>query len=166
MTLDPEHLNRILAEEDIRTPPSNEGPAFHCPGCGYNITGLYSRRCPECGRTIRMREVRRLAADLAWKAMEVEGLNGAMLVGLKIAAVGFALWGLGQALGIAGGAAPFLGRICGMIAGLVSFLLGMGYIRVFRLPLAARQRLSEQPNPLLALGSVGLGLILMLLAFV
>ena len=26
--------------------------AGHCRGCGYDLTGLTSERCPECGRTL------------------------------------------------------------------------------------------------------------------
>lgn len=32
------------------------GPG-HCQDCGYNLTGLTSARCPECGRTLEAEEV-------------------------------------------------------------------------------------------------------------
>jgi hypothetical protein len=31
------------------------GPG-HCRDCGYNLTGLTSDRCPECGRTLESEE--------------------------------------------------------------------------------------------------------------
>jgi hypothetical protein len=27
-----------------------EHPSIHCPACGYDLTGLYEARCPECGQ--------------------------------------------------------------------------------------------------------------------
>ena len=34
--------------------PADEGPV--CPGCGYAIFGLRDMRCPECGRTLDVRD--------------------------------------------------------------------------------------------------------------
>lgn len=38
--------------------PVPADPPHHCPACDYNLTGLYSRRCPECGRPFRLFEAR------------------------------------------------------------------------------------------------------------
>jgi hypothetical protein len=40
---DREELRRYIAERDIP-----------CPGCGYNLRGLASNRCPECNRLLRL----------------------------------------------------------------------------------------------------------------
>lgn len=37
-------LGCVRTFDTIRAPP-----ARHCPTCGYNLTGLNSERCPECG---------------------------------------------------------------------------------------------------------------------
>ncbi len=34
----------------------NERGRGHCYDCGYNLTGLTSERCPECGRTLESEE--------------------------------------------------------------------------------------------------------------
>jgi len=34
----------------------NERGKGHCYDCGYNLTGLTSERCPECGRTLEIEE--------------------------------------------------------------------------------------------------------------
>ncbi|UCG16982.1 MAG: hypothetical protein JSV19_02895 [Phycisphaerales bacterium] len=37
--------------------PRRQGDAPHCRKCGYNLTGLESARCPECGTTLDKRTV-------------------------------------------------------------------------------------------------------------
>ena len=37
--------------------PRRQGDAPHCRKCGYNLTGLESARCPECGTTLGERAV-------------------------------------------------------------------------------------------------------------
>lgn len=46
-------------ESLVQPGPVPEDPPHHCPACDYNLTGLYSRRCPECGRPFRLFETRR-----------------------------------------------------------------------------------------------------------
>jgi hypothetical protein len=36
-----------------------EGDAPHCERCGYNLTGLTSGRCPECGSLLETMEIQR-----------------------------------------------------------------------------------------------------------
>jgi hypothetical protein len=46
-----------------RTVPSQ--PAHVCPTCDYNLTGLSSRRCPECGEAFTLAEARMAAFALS-----------------------------------------------------------------------------------------------------
>ena len=43
MTTPPSALQLFLAEQDVR-----------CPGCDYNLRGLFSPQCPECSTPIRL----------------------------------------------------------------------------------------------------------------
>ena len=40
-----------------------------CPGCGYNLHALTAPRCPECGRAVRIKVVRRDPGAHAWIVM-------------------------------------------------------------------------------------------------
>ena len=51
---------------DLEQPPPRhlpvpENPPLHCLQCGYNLTGLVSRRCPECGTHFKVRSLPRPA---------------------------------------------------------------------------------------------------------
>jgi hypothetical protein len=37
-----------------------------CISCGYDLTGLYERRCPECGEDFDPRETWRINEQLTW----------------------------------------------------------------------------------------------------
>ncbi len=41
--------------------PVPQNPPHVCPACEYNLTGLTSRRCPECGTPFTLIEARRAA---------------------------------------------------------------------------------------------------------
>lgn len=42
-----------------------ERPAHVCPNCDYNLTGLTSRRCPECGEEFSLIEARMRGIELS-----------------------------------------------------------------------------------------------------
>ncbi len=42
----------------VPEPPIPESPLHLCPTCDYNLTGLKSRRCPECGEHFTLPEAR------------------------------------------------------------------------------------------------------------
>jgi predicted RNA-binding Zn-ribbon protein involved in translation (DUF1610 family) len=70
-----------------------------CPACGYNLTGAVSERCPECGRPIVRKGVRRQAADTEARLVELEGVNDLASLGLKIGILGAGLRLGGLAMG-------------------------------------------------------------------
>lgn len=70
-----------------------------CPGCGYNLRGLKSRECPECGRDIAVDLwAGRARRHLRW-ALAAVGVFGALAV-LVIAWLGFSA--VTMALGVQG----------------------------------------------------------------
>lgn len=48
------------AREKLPVPAS---PLHLCPNCDYNLTGLVSRRCPECGDSFTLSEARHRAIE-------------------------------------------------------------------------------------------------------
>lgn len=89
-----------------------------CPGCGYNLRGVEAEVCPECGRAIRLRELRRAEEHRAWRAARlpsdragvagvIGALMGAAYVGAMLIAsrIGLALFPWSRATIYALGAA-------------------------------------------------------------
>jgi hypothetical protein len=70
-----------------------ERPAHVCPNCDYNLTGLSSRRCPECGEEFSLLEARMRAIELSdgvRRVIRAESIERAKLfagIGLMLAAV-------------------------------------------------------------------------------
>ncbi|HVP13020.1 MAG TPA: hypothetical protein VMV94_17730 [Phycisphaerae bacterium] len=46
-------------------PPVPQDPLHACPNCDYNLTGLISRRCPECGQPFTLIDARSHGFDLS-----------------------------------------------------------------------------------------------------
>lgn len=150
MTLSWEDLERIRDRREWRIPVPPT-----CPHCEYNLTGLPSSRCPECGRIFNWRAVQRRAGRI-WSAVNaLRHADRDARTGLKIAGLGWALVLPLLLLG-AGGASCFL-RLLGLGAGLIAFILGAQVLRVRRVPGWARCYI-EGPPP-----SLGQGLASMLL---
>lgn len=77
------HARRVLAEQATTTP--EEQP--HCMACGYQLAGLQTRRCPECGRPFDPNEKPYVtpAERLDWQALVRSMLLGLLLAGALLA---------------------------------------------------------------------------------
>ena len=142
MPIEPGELDRMTG----RTWTSSLPPI--CPKCGYNLTGLASRRCPECGGVFRLKDLRRRVLDAQRLLEEVRRAGAAARAGLKVVGAGAVLFLLGRFLGGPGSA--MLGRICGVVCGFIAVFLGMSVFRVAQLPEWAREHLESQPDRTLA----------------
>lgn len=64
-----------MAHSPEPKPSSPVDEQLHCPQCGYNLTGIASRRCPECGvrfdRRALMIDPRILGRPLPWPLVPV-----------------------------------------------------------------------------------------------
>ncbi len=49
---------RFQSDTQVDDWPIPENPPHNCPYCDYNLTGLTSRRCPECGEPFQVHEAR------------------------------------------------------------------------------------------------------------
>ena len=84
-----------------------------CPDCGYDLRGLQTFRCPECGARPTHRELRRAAEDTRRVMDELESLHGTLRIGWWIAAFTTAAIA-GLAYLDMGGLVMILGLLCGV----------------------------------------------------
>ena len=52
--------------------PIPQHPLHLCPYCDYNLTGLTSRRCPECGQEFTLSEARHRAFDFSAAGQQLQ----------------------------------------------------------------------------------------------
>ena len=159
MSIDPSHLDRLM-ENDWQSsiPPV-------CPTCGYNLTGLTTNRCPECGYTFLRKEIKKQAANLRASMQRAEDVGHFVSIGFKIALLGAVLLLTGTLLGMKGGTAGIIGRMLGFMCGFVALFLGMSVERFYRLPPWARQDLKDPPRIDFAVATIVISVALMVLAF-
>ena len=70
-----------------------------CLTCGYNLTGVVSARCPECGHYFDFKEWQKQVAELKSQIRDVENAVRCVPNGLKVAIGGAVVLGLGWAVG-------------------------------------------------------------------
>ncbi len=151
MVIEKHELSRLAAPKAGPIPP-------FCVGCGYNLKGAVSTRCPECGRTFVAREWEAKAAELARDGAEIREANEWANRGLYVALAGVVLTALRFVLLASCLSDVF--RMLGALCGVACLFLGIGTYRVARLPEWVTEELAPQPNRDLGavLLVIGLGL--------
>jgi hypothetical protein len=103
-------VSEVPPEPPPREEPIPERPLHLCPHCEYNLTGLTSRRCPECGKPFTLRQAKdRGLGILDEKEDDRLALRrGRRMLGLGIALVvfGFACPWIAVRIGASGLNAP------------------------------------------------------------
>ncbi len=154
MTLSWDELEQIKGRQAWRIPIPPT-----CPNCDYNLTGLSSSRCPECGQAFHWTVVRKRAGQI-WSMVNSLGhANRDAIVGLKAAAFGWVL--MMPLLFLKTGWIGCFPRAIAGAAGLVAIVLGGQTFNVRRVPAWARQYISgDPPNLWVGLTAAFLGVLL------
>jgi len=161
----PELMPMVIERADLDRLIGDKGPSDVpplCIGCGYNLTGVVSARCPECGRPFSLDEINRKAAELRAQLHELEGLNEWVMFGLVTALCGLGVRVLAMLLTLMGvGWLAWLCRVAVIPCGMAGVFMGLSVLRVRRVPAWARETLAKPPRYGIASASVLLGLLLL-----
>lgn len=158
MPIDLHHLKRLMGDE-----APGDIPPF-CLTCGYNLTGMVSDRCPECGHYFVQKEWRQQVSILKRQIDDLKIVNERAKLGIKIGLSGvillfFSFLTLGGCISMA------LNGIT-VIIGFSSLFMGIGVFRLKQLPKALRDQELITPDTPLAMKSILLGISLIIVAFI
>lgn len=118
-------------------------PPF-CVGCGYNLAGSVSPRCPECGRTFVLREWQQKAAEVLRQIEQIKDANEWLKRGCLIAICGLGLT-IFRVL-VAGACVADVLRAISGLCGVGAVFLGLAVFRVERPPAWAAESIAPQPK--------------------
>jgi len=144
---------------------ATEDPPLFCLACGYDLRGMASGRCPECGHAFVLNDWRREVAAVQSRMRDLDEALRWIPVGWKVVTVGVALRLFGFAPGVTG-MGDLLIRGATFVCGFVGFFLGANIWRIRTLPAWARDRLTTQPNYMGATMSIAGGSLLLIVAVV
>ncbi|UCD28974.1 MAG: hypothetical protein JSV03_00375 [Planctomycetota bacterium] len=134
-----------------------------CRKCDYNLTGLPSNRCPECGTPFNWKEVRRRASRTWALAVRLRHANQDAMTGIIFGLAGWTMFGFAKLLILA--KVHLIYVILYLMIFIISFLtivLGSGVLNIRRVPHWARPYIGDPPpNILLGVASILLGLSLL-----
>ncbi len=155
--MDARYLDRIAG-----TTESVEPEPF-CIHCGYDLRGSPLSRCPECGNSFDLAAWRKEVDRTRTLLRDFANFAVLLRLGLWIGA-GCAALRAGAILFDAGAFVLSCTQFCSLIGGVVAFFIGLGVLRLTRLPQWACAQLKEQPSRPMAVASVVLGAVLVLTA--
>jgi hypothetical protein len=131
-----------------------------CGRCGYNLTGLTSTRCPECGLTIDWKEVYRRAFRVYYLVRRLKYAHRDTNAALLLSLLGWVLLGSGTMSSSIWVLAMV--RLGSFSMALLAAVLGAQVLNLWRVPAWARNYLTG-PFPDIRLGTLALVLALSLL---
>ena len=127
--------------------PKKPGPPDFqplCLVCGYDMRGLHSGRCPECGNSFVYREWERAVRDAKADIAQVEDFFRWVSWAWKLVVFGIALFLTTLIPG-----APLwrvFARVAALISGAIAFLLAINILRIRRVPTWARSHFTVPPD--------------------
>lgn len=131
-----------------------------CTKCGYNLTGISSDKCPECGTNVYWFDVQRNARKVYHSLNQTEDLNDLVDVGPYVGGAGafciLFFWLVRWADG------P--GRVVGVLLAFLTICSGLQILRSKRVPEWARDLVDVEPKFIKAVINIAIGLALIVLA--
>lgn len=149
-----EHAEQQRQRRAIEISPIPPTPPHHCPACLYNLTGLISCICPECGKPFNLADARAAGAHVRHGPEHRRAVRFAVLKAI-----------VGSLAILIALIAPFVGRFLGLSSAgpCLLFPLAAGYLLV-----SVQHKIhTDQESPdclfytgLIMLGGVGLGMLI------